>query len=215
MDISNEIINELKKESIEISGEYLDIGLGSLLEDTIVEKIPIISTLSKVYKMSTDLKAAFFYKKLLHFLIYMNEIDFSDRIHFISKAIEESRQSENEIGEKILLTVDKLDEIQITKYYVNFIKMYAITDEIDFYKFSRLCHILDKIFIGDLDKFKMMDMVYLKRGGIWHDGELVMSLSNLGLIMWEPSLSRMYHTEDGIRVTKIGEFFHKGIVWDT
>lgn len=211
MDISDEIIKELKKETIEISVDYLDIGIGSLLQDTVMEKIPIISTFTKVYKLSTNLKTAFFYKKLLHFLIYMNEIDFSERINFLSKYIDESRQSENEIGEKILLTIDKLDEIQKTRYYVNFIRMYATKDEIDYYKFIRLCHILDKIFIGDLDKFKDMEVIYLKRGGIWHDGELVMALSNLGLIMWEPLLSRNYHGDDGIRITKIGEIFHQGL----
>ena len=60
MEISREIIDELKKETIELGNEYLDIGIGVFLEDTQLEKIPVVGTCTKVYKIAKDIKSAFF-----------------------------------------------------------------------------------------------------------------------------------------------------------
>lgn len=213
VELSDEIIVEITKDSIELSSEYLDIALGAFLEDTQLEKIPIVGTLVKIQSITKNIKSAFFFKKLTHFLIYMKDISYFDRVKFLNKYMEDADYTQQEIGEKLLLTIDMLDEFAKVKYYVNFIKMYALKDEIDYYTFMRLCYILEKIFICDLDAFKSMDVESLKRGGIWHDGVLTMSLSNLGLVMWDVRLSRSYHSDDGLRITPIGEVFHEGLTW--
>lgn len=213
MELSNEIIDEITKNTIELSEEYLDIALGAFLEDTQLEKIPIVGTLVKIQSITKSVKSAFFLKKLTHFLIYMKDISYSDRVKFLNRYMEDADYTQQEIGEKLLLTIDMLDEFTKIKYYVNFIKMYALKDEIDYNTFMRLCYILEKIFICDLDAFKIMDVGALKQGGIWHDGVLTMSLSNLGLVMWDVRLSTHFHTDDGLRITPIGEVFHEGLTW--
>ena len=214
LDISSNIINELKNDSIELVGEYLDLGLGELLEDYVIGKIPIISTCSKIYKMTKDIKTAFFYKKLIHFMFHMNNMSHEDRIKFINKHINVSQKSEKELGEQILLMIEKLDEVAKIKYYVNLIKVFTCCDIINYRDFLRICYILDNIFVADLEEFKTMSLFALKNGAIWHNGILTMALSNLGLVMWDVTQSTHFHGDDGIRITRIGELFHFVINWD-
>lgn len=169
----NEIVVEMAKTCGDISMDYLEMGIDSFLDEGIVKEIPVVKTVYAAIKFPVALYNAYSMKKLIYFCYYMKKIPSMERVKYVNKAIEKDEH----FGEKLLLTLDKIDDLDKTQMLVNIFRAYGHRDGIDYHTFRRLCFALEKTYVQDLHYLKEC----LESGKEYFAGEQMINLSNSGL----------------------------------
>lgn len=181
----------LSTEALNLSLDYSEVALDSILKDGVLKDLPIIGTVLGLYRMGYSLKERHTIKKILAFLNCMNDISGDEKEKFVDRLNDEDKNGE--LFEKLLITLDRLDDTIKAEMIGNLFRMY-IMDVIDRQMFLRCSNIIEKAFVSDLihfyirqyhiigrkrrdeDRFK----IYLGRNGRADD--LEHSLLNLGLM---------------------------------
>lgn len=145
MDIKGDLMKEVLLECGEVATEYADIGLTELLKDSVIEEIPILKTVNSVIKIGKSISGAFFYKKLLNFLINLEDFDYKER----KKIIDKYTKDDKEFSEKLIYIIEKLDETEKAKFLSNIFKCYG-EGKINYNDFRRFCIILINTYLEDI-----------------------------------------------------------------
>ena len=135
----------------DLAVDYSELALDKILDNAVLNEIPIIKTILGLYKTGVGIKERFTLKKVAKFLFRLNNISEKEKAEFINK-LSLNDSYKNEIIEKLLILLDRLDDIDKAEIIGNFFKA-AIQDKIDvdtFYKFSS---IVDRVYIKDLKSF--------------------------------------------------------------
>ena len=108
------IFQSVKSKAVnDLSPELLEIGLDSLTNSEVLKDIPVFGIAFKGYSLYQNVTEAFFTKKLLLFLYELNDIPLSEREKFIDKL--EANGETNKAGEKLLITLNRLNDIDKAK----------------------------------------------------------------------------------------------------
>ncbi len=154
LNIFNSVINE---NISEISTEILELGIDNLLESEIIKAIPIFELGYKTYTLVKKIEDYRFTKKVLKFLFELKSIDSKTIEKFVRKI--EANKNHKDAGEKLLLIIHKLDEINkatiIGKLFIASIK-----GNIEFNDFLRLSRIVENTFFEDLLALKDNKILY-------------------------------------------------------
>lgn len=137
----------LKSEFRNIGENFFEIGIDSILEDGILKDIPIIKTISSLYKAGISIKDRYFIKKMLIFLNHVRDIELEDRVNFLSKL------NDSQLGEKLILILNRLDDLEKPELIANLFRKLTY-HKIDYITFQRLALIIEKCFIEDLKFLK-------------------------------------------------------------
>ncbi|RDY27915.1 hypothetical protein CHL78_007890 [Romboutsia weinsteinii] len=143
----------------DISAEYLELSLDTFLQDDILKDIPVVNTITSVFRVGSSIKDAFFYKKLTKFLYHMNGISANERQKFYEKSIKDDK----DFGEKLIYVLDTLDEVKKVEYLAKLYKAYS-DDKINYSEFRRLCIVLVQLFIDDIEYTKANASEKIVRG---------------------------------------------------
>lgn len=153
-----DIFESVKSDAIkELSPEILDAGLDYLTDSEILKDIPIFGLAFKSYNLYQKVSESFFMKKLLRFLFELKEIPLLEREKFIAEL--ETNNETNKAGEKLLITLNRLNDIDKAEIIGRLFKQ-TILSKINFNDFNRLTHIIDNAYIDDLKLLK--DNIYLQ-----------------------------------------------------
>lgn len=153
MDNYNSIIeksllsDDLKKITQDISESIID----SISEDGLLNEIPLISTSIGFYKAGQSFRLRNYIKNLYTFLFQLKDIDNQAKEKFI-KQINDNENSKNELFERILFIIEKLDDSYKSKIIGKLFKSY-IYDKINLNDFLRLSLIIERSFYKDLKYF--------------------------------------------------------------
>lgn len=143
----NEIMREIAKNGEPIATQYLEMGIDSFLDNNeILKEIPVVKTVVAVIKTQRSLSEANYMKKLINFCYNMEDIPSMERIKYVNKAISDDEN----FGEKLLLTLEKIDDLDKTQMLVKLFRAYGNKDGIDYHTFRRLCLALEKTYVQDL-----------------------------------------------------------------
>ena len=173
MEKCNEIVVEMAETCGDISMDYLEMGVDSFLDEGIVKEIPVVKTVYAAIKFPVALCNAYSMKKMIHFCYHMKDIPSMERVKYVNEAIEEDKH----FGEKLLLTLDKIDDLDKTRMLANIFRAYGHREGIDYHTFRRLCFALEKTYAQDL--YYLRDC--LRSGKEYFAGEQMINLSNSGL----------------------------------
>lgn len=146
--IENSMIETLRTDLGDVSKELMEIGIDSILKDGILKDIPIIGTLSSVFKTSISIRDRYFIKKILRFLCSLEDTSLDERNEFLSK-----HSNNSQLGEKLIFILDRLDDLEKPELIANLFKRYMY-NEIDYLTFQRFSLIIEKCFIEDLKFLK-------------------------------------------------------------
>ncbi|SHI07789.1 hypothetical protein [Clostridium grantii] len=146
--IENSMIETLRTDFGDVSKEFIEMGIDSILEDGIFKDIPIIGTLSSVFKVGISIRDIYFIKKILSFLSSLEDTSIDDRNEFLSK-----HSNNSQLGEKLIFILDRIDDLEKPKLIANLFKRY-MDNEIDYLTFQRFSLIIEKCFIEDLKFLK-------------------------------------------------------------
>lgn len=142
MNLAKDIICNTKT----IASEYLELGIDTLIQDDIIKNIPVVDTAISIFKVGSSIQQAFFCKKLIYFLYNMDDIPSSVRQGFYNKSIKDDKN----FGEKLIYTLDSLDEVKKAEYLAKLYKGYS-RGIINYQDFRRLCIALIQLFIDDIE----------------------------------------------------------------
>ncbi|HBI94449.1 MAG TPA: hypothetical protein DDY58_19585 [Terrisporobacter glycolicus] len=145
MNLAKDIICNTK----DVSAEYLELGIDALSQEKVIKDIPVVSTIMSIFRVGGSIKQAFFCKKLINFLYNMNDISLSERQKFYDKSIKD----DIDFGEKLIYTLDSLDEVKKAEYLAKLYKAYS-DGKINYQEFRRLCIALIQLFIDDIEYIK-------------------------------------------------------------
>jgi len=150
--IKMNILNAVKsKEITEITKDLTEIAIDQMLQDGILKDIPFIGTIYNVYNLSQNVSNAFFTKKIIKFLLEFNDIPETERIEFITKI--ENKKETQKVGEKILIILNRFDDFDKATILGKLFKL-TIREEIEVSTFTRLAHMVDKVYLQDLKELK-------------------------------------------------------------
>lgn len=133
--------------SMKISTEILEAGIDILSESEIIKDIPILGIYYKAFSAVQKIEDYRFTKKILKFLFELKTIDLKTKEKFIEKI--EANDSEKDVGEKLLLIIHRLDEINKATI-IGKLFLATIGEQIELNDFLRLSRIVEQTFLEDL-----------------------------------------------------------------
>lgn len=206
-DKCNEVIRALANFCGDNINAYLEIGVDCFFPEGILREIPIVDTIYTLLKLPGSLWNAYTVKKLVYFCYHMKSIPEGKRKKYIEKAIER----DHEFGEKLLITIDKIDDKDKIEMLVRLFRAYGDNERIDYDTFRRLSLILERVYIEDLKYLKES----IESGKEFIGGESALSLSNVGLtFLTNEDFNCDWFEDDVFSVTPLGEKLYDCIFTD-
>lgn len=157
----NEIIPEFNDSliinSTDIIGDYLELGIDSILENEILKEIPIFKSLLSVGKISKNIRERNCLKNLAIFTNELNSgnID-AEKLRLYQEELKSnSKKAEKELGRVLIIldqTIDNIKASILGKLY----KAY-INQVVDWGMFVEFSEITNRLYINDL---KILALIY-------------------------------------------------------
>lgn len=157
----NEIIPEFNDSliinSTDIIGDYLELGIDSILENEILKEIPIFKSLLSVGKISKNIRERNCLKNLAIFINELNSgnID-AEKLRLHQEELKRnSKKAEKELGRVLIIldqTIDNIKASILGKLY----KAY-INQVVDWDLFIEFSEITNRLYINDL---KILALIY-------------------------------------------------------
>ncbi|WP_437397567.1 hypothetical protein [Flagellimonas lutimaris] len=148
--LENQIKKLIEDDSLEqLVKDYSEIGLDNLIQDELLKEVPLIKSFFAIFKFGKKVEDYFFAKKLIACLQEISEVNVVKRKRFIEE-INGSNDTEEKVGETFILIISRADSISKAKLIGKLYKSY-ISGTIDYTQLRRLCHLVDKAFIADLE----------------------------------------------------------------
>jgi hypothetical protein len=159
-----------------ISEDFLELGLDSVMNEGILKDIPVIGSITKMYSFGLQINGRILEKKILKFFFELNKINEQERRIFVTTICSDTKRAKK-LGEHLLILLDRIDDMQKPRILAKIFSAY-IEEKIDYEMFLRLSSILDKSFLSDL--LKLSDYNKLQVGSF-----TTIALENIGLVNLE------------------------------
>ena len=149
MSLNKDLLKTLKTSDLkDVTKDITESGIDLLIKNEILKEVPIIKSIVGLFNLGISIKDMFFLKKLLRFLHEINSTTLAEREDFINKIEQNSQYSQN-VGEKLILLLDKLDDLEKANIIGKLFKG-VLEQRIDVITFQRICHAVNGIFIHDI-----------------------------------------------------------------
>lgn len=206
-DKCNEVLNVIAEDCGDVAGDYLEVGLDSFLDESFLKEIPVVKTVYALIKTPISLWNAYSMQKLIYFCYHMKDIPKHERIRFVNKAIYHDKN----FGKKLLLTIEKIDDVDKMQMLILLFRAYGHRDGIDYDTFRKLSLALENVYIKDLTFLK--ESIDLKKEYV--GGESAIALSNIGFTLWTVMDSNCNIFESEVySITPLGEKFYECVFTD-
>lgn len=147
--VEKDILTNILQEVVPIGQEYAEIALDSFIVDDTLRQIPVVNSIVGVLKLSKTISDTIFLKKMYNFIINLQDIDIEERRKFI----ERYENDEKNFSEKLICVIDKLDDVDKSKYLASIFKSYG-RGKIDYHQFRRYCRALNVLNVDEMTYFR-------------------------------------------------------------
>lgn len=153
-------IQSLDKTLLEsnLSSIYIDgseILIDSILDDGLLNDIPIVSTFVNLIKTSSSISSALLLKKIIYFLDGVKDIPPEKRYKMIN-AINDNNKYKTKVGEKLLYIIDRCEDHDKASLIAELFKAF-LNKEIEYKDFLHGSSILNSMYPDDLKSFLELD----------------------------------------------------------
>ena len=209
---ANTIVNYNLDAAIDLS----EIGLNSLLDDSILKEMPLIKTAYGVVKTGFAIREKHMLKKTLFFIDKLNKNGVSNQnyIDYKKKLKTKDKFLMKEL-EHVLIIIDRYIELNKNEILANLYFNY-IDKKIDWEQFQELSIIVDNIFLSDLPE---LENIYTKKSITMNDIKNKISFRRLKTqnLVEDIELIRrrsngnigMIYNKNDYQITLLGESFYK------
>lgn len=130
-----------------ITKDVVESSIDSVTKDELIKNIPILNTLHSILKIGANIREQIFLKKIMKFIFQLKDIPLKNRESFIKDLCDNDNQ--NEIGEKIITIIDRLDDSDKASFLGKLFKAH-IEGKFDSHTFLRLSYIINNSYLHDL-----------------------------------------------------------------
>lgn len=152
--LTNDFEKSLFNDSIDIIGDYMEIGIDSFIEEGILSEVPIIKSIVSVLKMGKNVHDRNLLKQTLTFIKEFNSRNISkDKLVAYKSAIENNpKKGEEELGRVLILLNNYID----TEKSIMLARLYRayINKIINWNEFCEFSEIINRLFIQDIQILK-------------------------------------------------------------
>ena len=208
--------NTIVNYSVDTAMDLSEIGIDSLLDDSIFKEIPIVKTIYGVAKTGFAIREKHMLKKTLVFINQLNNNGLSNEKYIEYK---EKLKNKDEFAfkelEYALIIIDRYVELNKNIILANLYFNY-IDKKIDWNQFQELTIIVDNIFLSDLEE---LEKIYQKRAITMNDINNKISFRRLrvqNLVEDIESMLRMpngsigmYYNENDYQITLLGTLLYE------
>lgn len=182
-----------------------EIALDAFFRDGVAKDIPILSTLTGLYKSGVNIKEHIFQKKIEGLINNISDIS-EEEVSKFNYQFENDPDFSIRVAEQLTIIIDRLDDLEKTKLLAKAFSAF-VKKMIDFEQFRRISRAIDRCMIEDLRQVHNFDRA--------NDAfsEITYELAASGLIylvqlpqVSAPDLKSMY------KITEFGELFVKIIL---
>lgn len=181
------ISTELRKTSLDLSIEYMEIGIDHFFESEIIDKIPVLKQIKQLYDIGSYFKQRRFVKNLAIFLreYSVNSVDEKKRKGFLQSLEDEKKRVK--IIDYVMVYLDTIKTDEKVLLFAKLFKRY-VEGTLDWEKFCLLAEIIEKAHYYDLKRLLWLYKLYLQKGDATlnlKDGSDVSSykrLESLGIV---------------------------------
>lgn len=152
--LSLALCETLKSESVDCISDLAEVGLDSILEDSLFKDVPIISTAISLYKIGNGLKDRYNLKKTFIFINEMNKgiADEEQRQEYRTKFKNNDNFRNQEI-EYLLVLIDRYISYDKPKMLAKIYLAY-LDDTLTWEEVTMYSEIVDRFIYGDLQMLK-------------------------------------------------------------
>ncbi len=195
----------LSSDFTNISKDMLEIGLDSILDDGLLKDIPVLGTLTSLTKIGINIKDRLFIKKLIHFLYETQDVPKNEREKVI-REINESKQFQSNVGEKIIFILDKAGDTLKAKL-IGRLFSYVLQEKLGYKMYIRCTDAINRSFEPDLKYFLKMQLTdfeeSIEKDGLINSG-LLKAVSAEGATMMGGSVFELKY-----KISEVGECLRK------
>ena len=208
--------NTIVNYNVDTAMDLSEIGIDSLLDDSIFKEIPIVKTIYGVAKTGFAIREKHMLKKTLVFINQLNNNGLSNEKYIEYK---EKLKNKDEFAfkelEYALIIIDRYVELNkniiLSNLYFNY-----IDKKIDWNQFQELSIIVDNIFLSDLEE---LEKIYQKRAITMNDINNKISFRRLrvqnlvedieSMLRMPNSSIGMYYNENDYQITLLGTLLYE------
>jgi hypothetical protein len=143
-----ELINSIKGDLGEVGVDLTEVAIDALLDEGVIRDVPIVGSLKALFSAAVNIKDYFYLKKVLIFLSELKESSKEEREDFVTHNFASDSQV-NAVGEKLLLLLERSDDIEKARIYGKIIR-HSILNNITRDRAFRLCYMVDKVYLKDV-----------------------------------------------------------------
>lgn len=150
--ISDSLVNSIfSASSSEVLMDISEAILDSHMDDSLLKEIPIIGTIYNFSKTVSSISDKLFLKKILRFLMGLNDIPEADIRSFRNK-LNDDANFKKKVGDKLLFIIDRCEDDEKAIIISKIFSAY-ITKKIDYDDFLKLAKAIESLSIVELNHF--------------------------------------------------------------
>lgn len=134
-----------------IPADLLEQSIDAIMEDGILQSIPIVRTIAGAIKTAGNIQDRLFLNKILSFLFHLKDVDPRQRQEMINN-IDRSGIYQVRVGQKLLYIIDKCDDHTKSAYVARIFSAF-IQRRIFYAEFLRTVYTINNISTEDLQSF--------------------------------------------------------------
>jgi len=133
----------------EVLRDLAEIGIDAALNGGLLKEIPVLKSIVGVRSTAIAVRDYFLLKKVITFLVELDQIPLDDREEFVSR-IESDSDFAKQVAETVIQYLDRYDHVDKASILAKVFIAYG-RQEIDLDEFFTLASSLDRAFIRDLE----------------------------------------------------------------
>ena len=194
-----------------ILGDYLEIGIDSIINDDIIKEIPFVKTFIgalNIYKSIRDRNSM---KNIVIFLKELNSGNINkEKLYEYQEMLKNNpKKAEKELGRVLIILDQTIDNIK-SSFLGKLFRAY-VNQNIDWKLFVEFSEITNKLYINDIDVLKMIYSNIFSDTSNRNDLYRIERLNSTGLIGLSPKMiqiSNLNSRQDSyITLNKIGKIY--------
>ncbi len=193
--LANAFCNSLTEDAIGCLGDYVELGLDSVLEDGVFKDIPIVSTVISIFKVGNSIRERQSIKKLI---VFLNEIyagaSNTEKLEKYKEKFNSKDKFQNQQIEYLLILIDRYISYDkpkmLAKLYMAYLDGVIIWDELTMY-----AEVIDRFLIIDAGTLTTDSETITVHRNV--GGESVLRLVALGLMADITNMSPFEKRDNG------------------
>ena len=186
--------------------EAAEFSFDQILDDGIVKDIPVVGTITSLYKVAIGMQGYIFARKIRKFLLELTKVSEQERSEFGNRLGKDSK-FRTDVSDTLIILLDKLDDLEKCKLLANAFAG-LIRGEYDLLIFRRLATAIDRCLVMDLRW-----LPHLKEKPTDLDSHIGDVLTGAGLarINTIPTI-KAKDSKTKYEISSLGELFHQVVI---